>query len=710
MAPKTQFLDAAGRRLPGEIRGGAGTLTIEAGTGNRKRFKMLAYSGGPLALRDYAHPVIVDLSGVNIEAQSMMMLAEHDEARPVGESETITITAGGIEIHGYLDADTDDGKLIHAAGKGGFAWEGSIGAPVHAMEEYAKGERVTVNGRTFSGPLYVARKTTLRETSFVKRGADTGKTHVSIAATHKGDSKMEPKFEAYITASGFDPSTLTEPQTVTLKAAFDASEKKAAKEAAKAAAGDTPTINAELQAIRAELAKDREERAEHARVADIKAKCEGHPDIAAQAITGKWTADRAELEVLRAGRPDSFNVIVRGESGREGAVQELQAAMILRAGGRLDHPSYTTVNAAASPAMPAWIRAGINTDQRQRVMERAHKLAAMSSIDLCRRCIAIDGRQVPDDRHAVIQAAFSSNSFTNVFTTSIYARLIAGFMEAPDTTAGWTQAEDVTDFKVNDDIRLITLGGVPQKLPRGNEAQHISRSDEIESFSIDRYAAQFVIDEQDVIDDRLGAFANSAPDMGRWFASIPQDIVYGILLENPTLAATGIALFSDNNSPDNLRGSSTLTAANLKLSIPAMALATENGRNLSINPTHLIVPPSLQFTAAELMNSVLIVSGDTAQRGNANVLKGMLDIVREPRLENGVTNPDSGVTSSGSASVWYLASTDARTIKRVYRAGTGRSPQIRDFQLTQGKWGKGWDINFDVGAAAMDFRGLQKNA
>src|SRR6185295_12397990 len=168
------FLGSSGRFLPDEIQLSPGALTIEATAGTRKKFKMLAYSGGKLALKEYDLPVIVDLSGMTIAAQSMPMLGEH--RGKAGESESIAITARGLEISGYVDAETDDGKLIVAAKKGGFEWEGSIGASVQSMEIYAAGESVTVNGQTFAGPCYVARKTTLKETSFVKRGADTGAT------------------------------------------------------------------------------------------------------------------------------------------------------------------------------------------------------------------------------------------------------------------------------------------------------------------------------------------------------------------------------------------------------------------------------------------------------------------------------------------------------------------------------------------------------
>lgn len=177
------FLSTDGKFLPAEIHGTFADpeLVIEAAAA-AKRFTMLAYSGGPLTLVDYPLPVVVDLAGMKIAAQTIPVVNNHG-AKPIGETDRLTITARGLEAAGIIDTTTDDGQLITAANKGGIAWEASIGASVQTMEQYGKGEAVQVNGRTFNGPIYVARKTTLKDLSITRRGADVGKTIVTIAAS-----------------------------------------------------------------------------------------------------------------------------------------------------------------------------------------------------------------------------------------------------------------------------------------------------------------------------------------------------------------------------------------------------------------------------------------------------------------------------------------------------------------------------------------------
>ena len=50
------------------------------------------------------------------------------------------------------------------------------------------------------------------------------------------------------------------------------------------------------------------------------------------------------------------------------------------------------------------------------------------------------------------------------------------------------------------------------------------------------------------------------------------------------------------------------------------------GRPIAVNPTVLMVPNALAFTARRLINSTLVNGGDT------NILKGMVEVVVNPYL------------------------------------------------------------------------------
>lgn len=52
----------------------------------------------------------------------------------------------------------------------------------------------------------------------------------------------------------------------------------------------------------------------------------------------------------------------------------------------------------------------------------------------------------------------------------------------------------------------------------------------------------------------------------------------------------------------------------------------------------------------------------------------------------------------------------AKTMVCRYLSGTGRAPQIRSYVLggpgAPGRWGIGWDVKLDIGAAVADYRAM----
>lgn len=529
------------------------------------------------------------------------------------------------------------------------------------------------------------------------------------------------EFAAWVRSQGFDPENLTPEQSRSLSALYDV--ERARQQNPPAPAEPEPDA---IATRRAALA------AETARVNEITRLCaqSGNPtmevegqrvDVAAHAIAQGWPITEArrecELQQLRRDRTAGPGAIMR-DRDRDCNLQTLQAAMILRSGSHcqtrigLDHPAFRTSPMSLAMEIPAWLRADINSEQRQRAMEAAWRYREMSMMDICREAIRLDGKECPESRAEIIKASFSGGTLTSIFTTNVNAILLAVYQQSPDTTIGWTRDAEVNDFKVNERPRM-TKGPNLVKLGRGGHADHVARSDTGASYKIARYAKQFVVDEQDWIDDRFGAFSDTPYEMGQAASRLRPDLVYSILLANPTIDYTGRALF--NSTDGNTAGTSPLSADNLKTQAAAMAVVQENGVNLNLRPSHLIVPWGLAFTARQLLQSSFVVLAGTAgtvtERGDKNVLEGLMAPVEEPRLDNGLTDPASGLaqtTYGGSATTWYLASNMAHTIEVGYLRGTGKSPQVRAFVLDRGQWGMGWDVSLDIGAKALDWRGFRR--
>lgn len=174
-----------------------GALTIEAAQSQEgkpalPRFTMVAYTGGEMRLAGWRYPVVVDLAGLAIPSQSRPIRFGHDMASGVGHTDSIRVDAGKLVATGIVSRDTSAAKEIVASSKNGFPWQASIGAAVEQFEFVKENQAVLVNGRGFTGPVNVVRKSTLGEISFVDLGAD-GNTSASVAASQKEKELMDEK-------------------------------------------------------------------------------------------------------------------------------------------------------------------------------------------------------------------------------------------------------------------------------------------------------------------------------------------------------------------------------------------------------------------------------------------------------------------------------------------------------------------------------------
>lgn len=183
-AHKTVDLAASGLPQQFQIVGCSEEFQIQAagdGAASKlRRFSMTAYTGGAMRLPGYGLPVVVDLAGMKVPSQRRPILRQHDPERPVAHSDQIEITQQRLKLAGVISGVGPAAQEIVAMADNGFPWQSSIGASVDSMEYLDKGANAKVNGRSFTGPLYIARQTVLGEVSFVPIGAD-GQSSASIA-------------------------------------------------------------------------------------------------------------------------------------------------------------------------------------------------------------------------------------------------------------------------------------------------------------------------------------------------------------------------------------------------------------------------------------------------------------------------------------------------------------------------------------------------
>ena len=531
------------------------------------RFSMVAYTGGPMRLAGWRHPVIVDLAGLKIPAQNRPIRLGHDASHGVGHTDRIAVEGGKLIASGLVSRDTAAAREVVVSSKNGFPWQASIGAAVEEHEFVREGQTVQVNGQAFAGPVNVVRRSTLGEISFVDLGAD-GNTSASVLGIHQsiplsGDTAVTTPAAATATPAASATEVTPKPtaQPVVVQAA--ASEN----------AGPTVT---ELRAAAA---------AETQRIAAIRTLCgKDHPTIEAKAISEGWDATRAELEVLRAARPAAPAVHVR-DSGLTPAT--LEAACILA--GKHSEPTKVCDEQALTAADKRF-RGGISLQEL--LLEAAWANGATA------RTFKSDPRQILRAAFSGgIQAGLSTIDLGGILSNVANKFLLDGFNAVERTWRNVAAVGPVSDFKAITRYRLIGKDQY-EKVAPGGEIKHGTLGEVSYKNQADTYGLMLSIDRRDLINDDLGAITLVPRKLGRGAGLKINDVFWTVFLNHA-------AFFTAANK--NL-----LTGADTALSIDGLTKAEQafleqvdpDGKPLGVMPAIILAPPSLSAIGTQLFKSV----------------------------------------------------------------------------------------------------------
>lgn len=657
----------------------------------------------------------------------------------LGSIRGIRVEDGQVVGRLVFARDDERADMVWNKVRQGHITDVSVGYRVDSFQDIEPGESATVEGRTFTAEkrrLRVTTGWTIKEASVVPIGADEFAKMRSDAGNrepNRGKRSMKKALRKYLEHDGLRADASDEESeahfdaltgshraiaegikkgTILEREVADIIEREAAgsstpepspptePEGNRSAPPVEPAPSAPAAPTPQEAARDAvaEERQRANRLREMG---EGlDPELVDRAIADGWDETRASQAFLNAMRdsrsaPAGFAVHSRSHDS-DCTERALTAAMVMRGG--MSH------EALSAYRLPDGTRL-LQPAEAERAADIGYQYRDMSLIDLCREGLRLSGQSVPHGREAMIRAAVSTSSLNNIFTQTVGARLQLSYQEAGDSTVGWVSETDVPNFQSNERPRVGHAGAL-EKVQRGGTADHAEFSDTVESYKIARYGKKFVIDDQDIVDDRFNALLDTPQKIGAAARRLRPDLVYSILLANANMA-DGVALFHAATH-GNLQTTAALVAATLKAAVQDMIKQTEDGVNLNIQPSHLIVPAALKFTAMQLIESSEIREA-AAANGTKNVLESIATPVSDARLDNGVTDPDSGTVHAGSATTWFMAGAAGNTIEVGYLLGGGRMPQLRSGVLDNGQWGIWFDGKMDVGAKALDWRSVHKN-
>lgn len=610
----------------------------------------VAYSGGCLNQYWSSCPIVIDLAGMDIAAQIPLMYNHYYE--PSARLGEVTVSNDGkiLRCEGGVDIDSPRGKFIADAGKK-ISWQLSIGAEIKQYHYVKEDETVEVNGKSFSGPLYLADKTLLREISVCAIGADP-ETNLHIAASLNLQSPNLKEVH------------MNKPDTAAVNAAPKP---------------DTADI---AGMITAELNRRENEAAEHASA--IRAAVgEDFKDFAEDAIVAGLTVEAATAAVkamkARAAQNEKSGVNVIVHSAPEMNAKTVEAALCLSSGveEKTIAASYDdkTIEAAASIE-------GIG-------IKRMLEIVA-----------TMEGKNIPSVfSHETIRAAFTTVSLPGILGNVANKKLLQGFNYSPAIATKLCSAADLNDFKESERYRLNGIGDLAEVTDGGTIPEGAFSEDKATN-QLATYGKMVTLTRQTIINDDLGAFTKVFEQLGARAASTIDKLFHARLLANPTFTDQKTLFHADHGNL--LTGTdSALSLGSLEKAYTAFLEQTDSMQNPIVAvPKYLFVPSALALTGIKLVTSPTVAGGDANTPVNNAIGHMGLEVISSPYLQAG---------EAGSKVAWYLFA-DPRLIPTFeigYLRGK-RTPTVEAGDVDFNTLGISYRVYFDIGVREQGYNGVLK--
>jgi hypothetical protein len=629
----------------------------EEGKPALRKFSMVAYTGGAMRLGGWPYPVVVDLAGMRVTRKSRPILKDHDRASIVGHTDDIMVGDSRLEVAGVISGVGNTAQEVIATSENGFPWQASLGANADKVVFIPEGKSATANSREFKGPVYIARKSTLGEVSFVALGADDDTT----AKLEAGGVRPEEE-------DAEDPEEDME-ELEPVNASLDLN-----KSLKSQASGLSP-----VQKMRIEAA------AESKRISGIRKVCAGkHPEIEARAIEEGWSVTKTELAVLRIERPKAPDQQASQPMYRR---EVLEAACCLSVG--LDETKLLKAYG-------------------ERTLNSADPLRHIGLRELVAECARLEGHDIPrvfGDGAITIRAGFSTMSLPGILENVMNKTLLAAYENTPIAAFDLCSVGTVSDFKEVSRFRLLGTGGFEKVAPDG-ELKHGKMSEQKYSNKADTYGQLLMLTRQDIINDDLNAFMDIPRQMGRSGAESIDDLFFTLLLGNIP------AFFSSTNSNlitgvDSVFSANSLTKAktNFRKQKAGPGNKAKDQKPINIRPEFLVVPVELETDAELLMGSAQLMidaQGQPTKIPVDNPHRNKYRVISTPHLSD-------AYYPGASAKAWYLfANPNVLPAFEIVFLNGRRTPVIERVEMPPNMLGMGFRSFIDFGVNSQDPRAAVK--
>ena len=448
---------------------------------------------------------------------------------------------------------------------------------------------------------------------------------------------------------------------------------------------------------------------ERAFVTELVAKGVSAADAGTQ-ILNKLAADAAKRKIVNDGP---------GTGGGTDAIQKrlgcMQSALLLRADTRFFLNRHPTTGE---------FLAGCGEKQQTNASEMAREYRNFKLIDMAKEYLQLRGidprgwdttriadvalRAPARDAEFFEGGSQATTDFPAILANVANKTLRQGYESYPRTFEPFSRQMTAQDFKP---INRVMLSDAPslQQLNEKGEYHRAQLTDSNIAYVLNTFGEIVALTRKVIINDDLQAFTRVPALLGVAAARLESDIVWGIIINNPVakyagdVAATALFAAGHNNlltgTPSSIDPTVAGSAALGALGLGRGELRRQKGPQgtpLNLVPRFIAVPTALETYMLQVVFPIDIASSDET-KVVPQWVRSLVPIV-EPRLD------------AASSTAWYLFADPAQvdTVEYCYLEGQ----QGVYIETKQGFEVDGIEIKarMDFGAAAIDYRGMQKNA
>lgn len=574
-----------------------------AADGQPRRFRVdPAYSGGTVpgyTARQDA-PIVIDLATLAPRSENVVANLDHKSDARVGHVDEIGNDGRRLTLAGVVSAATAAAAEFLASAAQGFPWGASIEAELPTLERVDRGKTVSVNGQSFTGPVYVARGARLTAIAFVSTGADPS---ARAFAAQRGMT-MHQSFQDFVsTMLPGGTADMDSDQLAALHGNYQG-RSEATMEDRLATAG---MLQASYDADDMRIRRLERRLAHDERLAKLE----------------------ASIPVAHTVHSSSRDLAANGDV--------LIAALCL-AGG-LSSPEQHFAERTLDAAERIGRGVGLQSLLMRAACEHGYQSHPGEYINVGNIRQVLTAAFSPDIR----AAGWSTLAISNVLSNTANKFLLDGFAEMPSEWRTIAAVKNVSNFKEHTFVRLLDSLEF-EEVGAAGEIKHGTLADATMTARASTFAKMLTVTRQDIINDDLGALTDIPRRLGRAAGQKFNSLFWTAFLASDSFWASGNGnvLTGAGTSLDS--AGAGLTAA-IKAFRAQKSTAADGTKLIGGRPSILLAPPAIEIAARRLLNSAGIVTGADATMGSGNPFQGLATLVVEDRL---------AAAEGGSDANWYL--------------------------------------------------------